>query len=102
LADRILKVGCVRSVRADRGRRTSANDKNNTTIIWRAIAMIKYAVASATMVLNREESRTVTTLEYATQIIMQNIETSDTALRERLGAATKEQSSSPSTRPITC
>ena len=45
--------------------------------------MIKYIVASATTVLNREENRITTALEYATQMIVQNAETSDVAGHEQ-------------------
>lgn len=44
--------------------------------------MIKYTVAPATTVLNKEETWIVKALEYANQIIMQNAERSDTTSRK--------------------
>ena len=63
---------------------------------------MKYTVASATTVLNKEGKRMTTALEYATQIIKENAETSDTACRKRLAAATGEPNNSPNTAPIAC
>jgi hypothetical protein len=54
-----------------------SNDKKNNASVWRAIAMITCNVASAMIFLNEEESRIITTLEYADQRTMPNAETSD-------------------------
>lgn len=66
---------------------TSASDKNNSTSIWIPITMIKYDVASITMVFNKEEGWMVTALEYANHIIMENADTSDTTRHEQLKIA---------------
>ena len=78
----------IRSVRGGRGRRlTSPNTKNNRTAVWTHIAIIKYTVASATMVLNKVGNRRLAALEYANQRIRRNAERSDTASRELLAMA---------------
>lgn len=53
--------------------------------------MIKYTVASVTMVLTREENRKNSTPEYAKKTTALNAETSDTTLRERLAVATRAE-----------
>jgi len=53
--------------------------------------MIKYTVASVTMVPAREENRKNPTLEYAKKTTVPNAETSDKALREKLAVATRAE-----------
>jgi len=83
-------------------RRTSASDINNSTSVWRIIAMIKCTVASARMVLNMEENRTFTAPKLAEKIIMLNAEMSDMAHRERLTVATSKLNNPPNTTEIAC
>lgn len=65
--------------------------------------MIKYTVASATIVLNMEENRMLATPEHAKKMIVPNAEKSDTTCRERLApVTTRELNNSPNTTEIVC
>jgi hypothetical protein len=52
--------------------------------------MIKYDVASATMVLNKSDNRKAAPPAYANQRIRRNAEMSDTISRERLAMVTNK------------
>jgi hypothetical protein len=62
--------------------------------------MIKYTVASATMVFSMEENRIFRTPEHAKKTMVQNAEMSDMTRPERLGVAMGELNNSPNTTAI--
>lgn len=76
------------------------SDKNNSDTVWITIIMTKYVVASATMVLNKEENLKILEPQYVNRMIMQNAEMSDTTRCERHVAATMEHDNAPNAAPI--
>ena len=83
--------GWVRIITISRGRQLTFPDTKDTrTIIWIHNTVMKYDVASATMVFNKTDNRRFVAPEYANQRIRRKAERSDTISRDRLATVASE------------